>query len=311
MNIKIGYLPNYFQSKYINSIKTCENEFKAVFNSFFKEIKWSVSSQINCISNQIEVFKLYLTDIAYPVVLREIIICPELQRMFYKFECVHENNILASASVYTPLINIFNCNYNYFNVISNYFAYKYNISNPKFYHTISHVEYMLKNLRLYVNNLSNEDFKTLYLTIVFHDVLYKAGENNETLAINTVKNVLWFNKIINDEQKNKICDLINTTRIGTSIEKIKSIYLADILHDLDYLSFSNPKFLKTTDKIYNEYKLLKYVDKKEFYLNRIDFLKNLLLNFNEQIFLTKYFKSFNNIAIQNIKTEIGTLTKKL
>lgn len=312
INTIAGYVPNYFQSSYLKDRKKCEKQLAEIFNDVFNGIDWNFASQIGCIKNKDEI-KIPLDELSYPIALREITICPELQRIFYKFECLawDENGLrylcLCSATVYTSLINLFEINKKLFYLLSHYFGIEYNEQNPNYYHTGFHVDYMLTKLNNHVYNLSEYDYRLLYLTIIFHDALYKAGNDNETVAINTVEKVLEENKLITYNDFKTIKQLINSTRIGTNINTIKSIHLADILHDLDYLSFSESNYLTNSEHIWNESaSILKY-NNDLFKNNRANFLSDLLDNINGNLFLTSYFKQYNKQAIININNECNSL----
>lgn len=312
INAIAGYVPNYFQSLYLKDKKNCEKQLTEIFNELFQGIDWHFASQIGCIKNKNEI-KIPLDELSYPIALKEVQICPELQRIFYKFECLTWDEYslrylcLCSATVYTPLINLFEINKKLFYLLNHYFSIKYNECDPKYYHTGFHVDYMLTKLNHYVYNLSEYDYRLLYLTIIFHDALYKAGNDNETVAINTVEKVLEQNKLVTYNEFKNIKQLINSTRIGTDINTLKSIHLADILHDLDYLSFSESNYVTNSEHIWNECaSILKY-NKDLFKMNRANFLSDLLDNINGNLFLTSYFKQYNKQAIININNELHSL----
>ena len=298
---------------YLEDINYCKKQLQYIFNDLFNGIEWNFASQISCIKNKNDI-NIDIDELSYPVILSDVNIFPELQYICFKFEVPipvknsFEYKRLCSAIIYTPLDNVFKLNSKLFNILINYFAIKYNVKNPMFYHTIFHVDYMLTKLNTYINNLSEYDYRLLYLTITFHDALYKAGKDNETIAINTVEDILLNNKLITEQEFSKIAKLINSTRIGTDFNEIKSIHLADILHDLVHLSFSESDYLSNTEKLWEENKsVVQSLD--EFKYNRAEFLSNLLDNVNNNLFLTNYFKLFNKNAIININNECNSLFK--
>jgi predicted metal-dependent HD superfamily phosphohydrolase len=193
-----------------------------------------------------------------------------------------------------------------FIAINNVLALKYNDDNGFYYHTIEHIKNSLDELNKLENKLTEEEYKVLYLAICFHDALYKAGDiNNELNAANCfIQNVGMF--VLKPEISEWIKKLILSTKIGTNKEYIKSIKLADIMHDIDYIGFSTDNHTVIAGLIYNENCGLVKTH-TEFNLLRAKFLIDLLLN--GELFISKYFFKYNNIAYKNIKAEIQQLIK--
>jgi predicted metal-dependent HD superfamily phosphohydrolase len=293
-------LTNYFNAK--NAEEEIKTHVYTLLNDFYLNIKWDFSNAI-----RFNIPKYELENAIYPVILRDLTIFPELQTIYYKFECVVLNpqtnhyDAICTFKVNSNLINLFNINKHLFHIICNWLAIEYNNCDLNCYHTIFHVDNMLTKLTE-LTDLSDYDYRMLYLTICFHDAEYTPGKDNETIAINTVKNILLNNKLIKTNEYKSISKLIDTTRIGTSISNIIKVPLADILHDLDYFSFTDKNFAINTDKIYFENKALVNLDTFKF--NRSTFLTNLLDNTNHKIFVSKYFQMYNQLAVKNINNEL-------
>jgi hypothetical protein len=112
-------------------------------------------------------------------------------------------------------------------------------------------------------------------------------------GIEYVFNTFWIEKL-------------KTVNTEVTKEYIKSIKLADIMHDIDYIGFSTENHNVIAGLIYNENCALVKTH-TEFNLLRAKFLIDLLLN--GELFISKYFFKYNNIAYKNIKAEIQHLIK--
>ena len=294
----IGYIPNYF---YLKNNVIIENCFIDLFKTLFNDI---TISEYNLIIHQI---KYELNDLIYPVKLTGMVITDN--NIFCDCQIYHylnENDLhpieLGKFSINFKLnvpLNLFTCSNNIFKLFANFFANHLNNSNRHYYHNIEHVENMIKNLNKIQPDLSDYNYRLLYLTVCFHDAYYVAGADNETVAINTVETILYNGHLINFDEFAEIRNLINSTRIGTKKEILKELPLADILHDLDYFGFSTDD--SGTGRIYTE-SIQVVPTIFEFNSKRIKFLESLLID--SDFFISKFYKHLSDKALNNIKKEI-------
>ena len=248
-----------------------------------------------------------LNDLVYPVKLTGMVIINS--SIFCDCQIYHylnENDLhpilLGKFAINFKLnspLNLFTCSNNLFKLFANFFANYLNNSNRHYYHNIEHVENMIENLNNIQSELSDYDYRLLYLTICFHDVYYVAGADNETVAINTVETILYNERLINFYEFAEIRNLINSTRIGTKKEILKELHLADILHDLDYFGFSTDDL--GSGRIYTE-SINVIPTIFEFNKKRKKFLESLLID--SEFYISKFYKHLSNIALNNIKKEI-------
>jgi predicted metal-dependent HD superfamily phosphohydrolase len=244
---------------------------------------------------------VYLTDVNF----YQLDLFNEPEKIF-TFVIKNGGNPFIKFNIHSSAINLMDFNKHIFIAINNILALKYNDDNGFYYHTIEHIKNSLDELNKLENKLTEEEYKVLYLAICFHDALYKAGDiNNELNAANCfIQNVGMF--VLKPEISEWIKKLILSTKIGTNKEYIKSIKLADIMHDIDYIGFSTENHNVIAGLIYNENCALVKTH-AEFNLLRAKFLIDLLLN--GELFISKYFFKYNNIAYKNIKAEIQHLIK--
>lgn len=180
------------------------------------------------------------------------------------------------------------------------------------YHTIHHIDTMLsiledkwKEIKEEFPELTEKDYTELWIAICFHDSIYKPGDSkNEVNSANLFS--LTFNFL--DLDKKKIENLILSTipfsdKINTPLEKI--------LHDLDWLGFSDLKTATLNEgKIINEFVSAGYSN-KECITGQKNFYKKLLEKIqNQPLYLTKTFASCNDSVKSVLENRISYLEKK-
>jgi len=296
---------SYVQNVYL--INNQEEISKTITNSIYKSFsKYPVKIKvINQLPKNNTLLSDIQTELVFPIKFSYIDFEHNL------FECkVYYNDLTLTRVMFTvELFDILNIlPQETFKAILNYFGNMLNIDEENYYHTINHVQRLLTELDKQTK-LTEYEYKLLYCTIIFHDVKYKAGNDNETNAIRIAEKYLLHTKFIELDEFNKIAQLIDSTRIGTLISVIKNIPLGDLLHDFDYIGFSDDNYLNNTEKIYNEcYHLVK--NRQEFNNKRKEFLLNLIKSLsNNKLYLHKNYQMYNSIALKHINNEIMELNK--
>lgn len=294
---------NLIENVYLNNnIKEIEHSVKDVIERSFPNYLIEYKSFDHLPNNN----KL-LTDIQTELVLP--IKFSYIDNNLYECKVFYNDITLTRIMFKVNLVNIFKTvPIETFKGILNYFGNTFNQIDNNYYHTINHVQRMLTELDKQVQ-LTDLQYRLLYSTIIFHDAKYVAGKDNESEAIKIAKRYLLENNFVEYDDFNNIERLIDSTRIGTSIDKIKEVYLGDLLHDFDYIGFSDNNYLDNTEKIYNEcYHLV--VNRKQFNENRIKFLLNLIRSLKDnKLYLHKNYQMYNNIALKHINKEITELNK--
>ncbi len=176
------------------------------------------------------------------------------------------------------------------------------------YHNIGHI---YKMCQLWLDNKKSfERPDSVFLAIVFHDIIYKSRKSD-----NEQKSALYFKEIALkyfDRMKepfiNRIMDLINLTKhdVRSTREAIKhrdSKLLLDF--DLSVLSSSEEEYEEYYNNIRKEYRIYPNFMYRP---GRIKVLQSFLDK--DKIYLSKEFSSREKNAIKNIKNEINLLTLK-
>lgn len=184
---------------------------------------------------------------------------------------------------------------NIFDVIDKFYSH-----DKKLYHSIYHVEKMLKDYDKYRNEIMEyyPDIKENIMLdiIIWHDAGYVPGDkNNEVLA-----SALYSN---NTDRLNPIVinGILSTIPF---IKKYEDDY-QKIIHDLDWLSFSDyNRMMEEEILIRNEYS---EVDDNIFKEGRKSFLENMLKIYGNQLYVSKVFEKYNDIAFENIKRRINEI----
>lgn len=294
---------NFIENKYLhNDIIEIENVVKTTIEKSFPNYLIEYKS-IDYLPNNNQLLTDIQTELVFPIKFSYI------DNNLYECKVFYNDIILTRVMFKINLVNIFKTlPLETFKAILNYFGNTFNQSDNNYYHTINHIQRMLIELDKQIQ-LTDLQYRLLYSTIIFHDANYQAGKDNECEAIKLAKKYLFLNNYIEFNDFNKIEELIDSTRIGTSIDRIKEVYLGDLLHDFDYIGFSDDNYLNNTEKIYNEcYHLV--VNRKQFNENRIKFLIMLRNSLKDnKLYLHKNYQMYNNIALKHINNEIMELNK--
>jgi acyl-CoA thioesterase YciA len=169
------------------------------------------------------------------------------------------------------------------------------MSNDKsIFHNINHINDMLNQLSLLKATMNPVEYKKLYTAICYHDAVHVYGNSdNEEQSVKVFERD--FKRAIAQSDMEEISKLILSTNSGVTIDEIKSIKNADILHDLDMMSFIDYETIKANDvKIRSE---RGDISIEEFYKQKLKYYKKLI---SDGIFISQKFKKFNSVAVDNV-----------
>lgn len=205
---------------------------------------------------------------------------------------------LAFKKMFFEELKQYVSNHNKIEVLYNDVIKRYS-NKLRFYHNLDHIYSMCFLWKKYKDKF---DYPSeMFLAIVYHDIIYKVDRiDNEECSAEYFKKIalkksfdIKFYRII------IVVDLIKSTK--HSERKYYKMPEFNYLLDFDLNIFSSLEYDSYIHNIRNEYKRYSnFVYKK----GRLDFLHDFL---KRDIFLTKEFKKFENIAKKNIKSEINYL----
>ena len=195
-----------------------------------------------------------------------------------------------------------------FEKIMNQTIEKYMSSDEHIFHNKNHIYEMINQLKMYRTSIPTRDFKYIYFALCYHDVVHVPGNiDNEEKSIEILERD-W-KKVLSNDDIEIIKEMILSTKSSITKENICHIKYADLVHDLDMISFIDYETLKANDvKIRSEYENISLL---EFYQYKIKYYDNLIKN---GVFISTQYKKYNNVAIENIKKykdEVNELMIKL
>lgn len=195
-----------------------------------------------------------------------------------------------------------------FEKIMNQTIEKYMSNNEHIFHNKNHIYEMINQLKMYRTSIPTKDLKYIYFALCYHDVVHIPGKlNNEEESIKVLERD-W-NKVLSSNDIDVIKEMIFSTKSGVTKENIGQVKYADLVHDLDMISFIDYETLKANDvKIRSEYENISLLD---FYEYKIKYYDCLIKN---GVFISSQYKKYNNVAIENIKkyqNEIRDLIKEM
>jgi acyl-CoA hydrolase len=169
------------------------------------------------------------------------------------------------------------------------------------FHNINHIDDMLSQLRMLKATMNQNEYKKLYIATCYHDIIHIAdNENNEEESIKLLNRDLG--KLLSEQDLSDISNMILCTKSNIDYEEIKKYKNADLLHDLDMLSFIDYETMKTNDvKIRSEHD---NITMEVFLKRKITYYKRLL---ETGVFVSSKYKKYNNIANENISQYIEEL----
>lgn len=181
------------------------------------------------------------------------------------------------------------------------------------YHTVQHVETMLKVLDEEYKNPANQKFfreeitilglAELLVAIFWHDVVYIPGHPNNELE-SAAKWELYARQAgdVPLHFVHDVSDMINSTKIGFDTTWIQDHPTVALLHDLDYISFASyAVMVMNRTPLRNEFAS---ISDKDYMEGRLKFLKTLMNSVSTtRLFLTPVFNKYNELAMENIIRE--------
>lgn len=173
------------------------------------------------------------------------------------------------------------------------------------FHNIDHIDEMINQLHMIKSSMKVNDYKKIFLASCYHDAVHvPMDENNEENSINVLNKD--FGKIIDQEDFEDIKNMILSTNKNWKHDEIKEFKNADLLHDLDLISFIDYETMKNNDvKIRTEYNSLSTL---EFYEFKLEYFNNLL---KDKIFISNNYKKYNSIASSNISNYIEEIKQMI
>lgn len=184
---------------------------------------------------------------------------------------------------------------NYFDIYDlnlNNIYYEWN-KPYRYYHNTDHLFDLIEKIEK--TDLISEYKYILYLTSIFHDIVYRPWLNN-----NEEESILFFNNFFNREKFPKIYETIVEIIRSTKTHEYKHNVLHDTFINFDLSILKDSSFLELLEyekKIFKEYKFVSYPIYKE---KRIEFLKNINNKINNQNidYLIDYIDNYKpNIGI--------------
>jgi acyl-CoA thioesterase YciA len=169
------------------------------------------------------------------------------------------------------------------------------------FHNIFHVDEILTQLNMHKATMNPNDYKKLYIAACYHDAIHKPNNiTNEEESINILKRD--FGKVLSNEDFNDISNMILCTKTNVDYEEIKKYKNADLLHDLDMVSFIDYETMKANDvKIRSE---KDNIPVEVFYKQKLSYYEKLM---DSGVFISSKYKRYNNIASENIKIYIDEI----
>ena len=166
------------------------------------------------------------------------------------------------------------------------------------YHNLNHIENLMAQIEQL--SLSIDDKAILLNVALFHDVIYKAGRNNNENKSAEFAGY-WLSKLnLGTIDSQIICDMIRSTKTHKSSDFLTQLFL-DM--DLSILGENEENYQAYIIQIRKEHiQIPNYLYKIE----RKRFLKVMLSR--EVIFSTsEYYEAFENRARRNLRNELNTL----
>ena len=169
------------------------------------------------------------------------------------------------------------------------------------FHNIYHIDDMLNQLNMFKATMNSNDYRKLYLAICYHDAVHNPCDlKNEEKSIELLRRD--FGKVLSEDEFNDISNMIVCTKSSINYDEIKKYKNADLMHDLDLISFIDYETMKANDvKIRSE---KDDVEISTFYKRKLNYYNDLLKN---GVFISSKYKKYNTIANENIKLYINEI----
>jgi predicted metal-dependent HD superfamily phosphohydrolase len=178
-------------------------------------------------------------------------------------------------------------------------------NDENIFHNIYHVDEMINQLNRFKATMNSHDYKKIFIAACYHDAVHvpmsNDNEKNSVILLNKD-----FGKSLTEEDFEDIKNMILSTNKNFNQSNIKQHKNYDLLHDLDLISFIDYDVMKHNDvKIRTEYNNLSTL---EFYEYKLKYLNELIKN---KIFISSFYKMYNNVATNNISNYIEEISKMI
>lgn len=192
-----------------------------------------------------------------------------------------------------------------FEKVSRQSGLKYMSDDDTVFHNINHIEDMLTQLNMFKTSIPIAEYKKIFFAICYHDAIHIPGnDDNEEKSFELLRKD-W-SKVLDEDDLATIEKYILATKTGVEYDVIKKTKYADLIHDLDMISFIDYETMKNNDvKLKTEYSIYSPI---EFYQHKLKYFKRLI---KDGIFISSQYKKYNSIAIDNIKTYMKEIEELL
>jgi len=182
--------------------------------------------------------------------------------------------------------------------------------NELFYHTIFHVDKMIKDLDEFckTTELTDDEYFKLYVAICFHDIVYEPGSyDNEKRSAEEFENRHYD---LDKKTLEKIKNLILSTQVVFFMDKnIKTDdTLEKIMHTLDWNGFVDYKTMtKNREKIFFE-ACAKNFEPITILETQINFYYSIMRAMNKGYKIDYFNEENNKKAYENLNTIVNVRT---
>lgn len=173
----------------------------------------------------------------------------------------------------------------------------------KYYHSVWHIIDLCKKLDDYAirGRVSVNDWTTLFLAIVLHDVVYRVGaSDNEDQSIALAAHYLSIHRIKGVDRE-EVFSLIEATKISHSEFRTES---EKIIHDLDWSGFLDHDTMVFNEELIRNEAIRDGFSDDEFYQGQLRFYQ---LASKMDIYKTYAYARYNDHARSNILRRIKAL----
>ena len=186
---------------------------------------------------------------------------------------------------------------------------KYISTDETIFYNTKRVKKLLEQLNMHKPNLTEQEYKELYLAICYQDVKYNFVDESFTKdeCVNILKKD-W-GKVLSESELTQISNLILSTEcaanlVGKKLEtELQPIKFADLLHDFNMTTFLDLNKMKEDEvKLRHESELSAI----EYYEQRLKYLKRLS---KTDVFISDFYKQYNDLAHTNINLYIDEIKK--
>ena len=184
----------------------------------------------------------------------------------------------------------------------------------KGYHTIEHVDTMLRDLEQIAHELSPKEYEDLFVAICMHDIVHSnhPGKDEKQSANFFCTNVpAKYSTRIGFSRVNRIAELIQCTDYSKSLSDFTkgNRKLMEIIRDLDRMCFSTIERCVAADEQLRIEAAKLGMQREEFIQRRCAFYKDLAEQIKTErvLYNSAFFRNFNLDAYLNITARIEAM----